>query len=310
MTRTQAEHNRATRERKRAERVRGENGRWYAPSCPPEKHGTLTGATYWMCQCDPCTGAIRTRQQERQVEREHNDRIIAQLAAEHASTLLAQGPPTPERGESATDTETGREQRGDDERPDVVDSQENVADASDVEVLVELPVADSPSPGSRIDGLSVPDMTPGARSYVRDVEHLRQVVHAYHEPEITASMPDDRERRIGHGVVLTIVDFALVVNVSDQERASGPSELLRDRRPARRYGKRGPSGTRNPTTWTELKERLVELGCRVEQGKTHVKVHLPDGRVTTLPSSASDWRALANQVSTLRSLGLDVRRPQ
>jgi hypothetical protein len=173
--------------------------------------------------------------------------------------------------------------------------------------LVENP-ADSPSPGYH-DGLPVPEMAPGVRAKVQGVEHLGQIVRAFHDPEITMPAPLGGQRRIGHGVVLTL-DMAGVVRVVDtQEKADGESTVLVDPTPIRRYGKRGPSGSRNPTTWDEVKERLRELGCHVDQGSTHLKVQLPDGRVTTLPSSPSDWRSLPNCVSQLRKLGLDVRRP-
>lgn len=70
----------------------------------------------------------------------------------------------------------------------------------------------------------------------------------------------------------------------------------------------GPRGNVYPTTWRELRARLEDLGCDVRRGKTHYKITLPDGTVTSMPTSASDRRSLPNQVHDLRKLGVDVRR--
>ncbi|AFV51367.1 hypothetical protein FDG66_gp47 [Streptomyces phage phiCAM] len=70
----------------------------------------------------------------------------------------------------------------------------------------------------------------------------------------------------------------------------------------------GGSGTRWPSSWGELQGRLIELGYRLEQGRTHVGVYEGDAKVSTLPVSASDHRALLNACTQLRREGIDVRR--
>lgn len=45
--------------RRAAERIRGENGDWYAPRAA--EHGTTSTYSNWGCRCDPC----KDRQSER-----------------------------------------------------------------------------------------------------------------------------------------------------------------------------------------------------------------------------------------------------
>ena len=140
-------------------------------------------------------------------------------------------------------------------------------------------------------------------------QRIAAITKAYHEPDIVWVGQDGNERRIGGGVRLVVKDGA-VIWVGDHESADGAPRILRDRPPTRHPKRgRGPSGSRNPTSWRELRERLTELGCRIERGGAHDKVYLPNGKVSTLAISASDHRSLLNTVSELRSLGVDVRRP-
>ena len=82
-----------------------------------------------------------------------------------------------------------------------------------------------------------------------------------------------------------------------------------EKRPTKR--KRGGAGTLLPTSFKEILQRIDEAeGWSYVMGGKHIAVHGPEGQRSTIPLSASDWRAMANNVSQLRKLGLDVRRPK
>ncbi|QMP84525.1 putative helicase [Streptomyces phage Endor1] len=71
----------------------------------------------------------------------------------------------------------------------------------------------------------------------------------------------------------------------------------------------GGSGRRWPSSWSELQGRLIEQGYRLEQGRTHIGVYDQGRRVSTLPVTSSDHRALVNACTQLRrEAGIDVRR--
>ncbi|APC43291.1 hypothetical protein Joe_51 [Streptomyces phage Joe] len=71
----------------------------------------------------------------------------------------------------------------------------------------------------------------------------------------------------------------------------------------------GGSGRRWPSSWSELQGRLIEQGYRLEQGRNHIGVFDGDRRVSTLPVTASDHRALVNACTQLRrEADIDVRR--
>ncbi|WMI33371.1 hypothetical protein SEA_PROVOLONE_51 [Streptomyces phage Provolone] len=71
----------------------------------------------------------------------------------------------------------------------------------------------------------------------------------------------------------------------------------------------GGSGTRWPTSWSELQGRLIEQGYRIEQGRTHLGIYDGDKKIGTLPTSASDHRGLKNACTQLRrEAGIDLRR--
>lgn len=64
---------------RRARRIIGENGKWYAPDCPPDKHGRASGATYWFCHCDLCEGYVRRSAGRKSDRKKHNADIISTL---------------------------------------------------------------------------------------------------------------------------------------------------------------------------------------------------------------------------------------
>ncbi len=49
--REQADREVARRRVRYATRYRTPDGHWFAPDCPPDKHGKASGATYWGCDC-------------------------------------------------------------------------------------------------------------------------------------------------------------------------------------------------------------------------------------------------------------------
>jgi hypothetical protein len=75
-----------------------------------------------------------------------------------------------------------------------------------------------------------------------------------------------------------------------------------------RKGKRGGIGNVGPRTHEDLLEAIRRSpGWRLEQGGKHYKVLGPEGQVSTLPVTPSDWRGTLNAVAELRALGLDLR---
>ncbi|WJN62982.1 hypothetical protein [Streptomyces phage phiScoe25] len=103
----------------------------------------------------------------------------------------------------------------------------------------------------------------------------------------------------------------VLVGVRPRERAEqGHHEPVVGVEPQRSIPRSsGGSGTRWPSSWSELQGRLIEQGYRLEQGRTHIGIYDGDKRVSTLPVSASDHRALVNACTQLRrEAGIDVRR--
>lgn len=75
-----------------------------------------------------------------------------------------------------------------------------------------------------------------------------------------------------------------------------------------RKGKRGGIGNVGPRTHEELLEAIRRSpGWSLEYGGKHWKVLGPDGQVSTLPVTPSDWRGTLNAVAQLRALGLNLR---
>lgn len=74
----------ATPEERRQLRTKGPNGRWYSPSCPPERHGKAGGWGYWFCECTPCLDAKTASQKRSKRRRGHNRRILEKIQSDYA----------------------------------------------------------------------------------------------------------------------------------------------------------------------------------------------------------------------------------
>lgn len=78
-------------------------------------------------------------------------------------------------------------------------------------------------------------------------------------------------------------------------------------------GKRGKGGTRWPTSWSEMRRRILALGLIIETGATHDKVRHPDtGEVLgILPQgerrSRGGYAAHADLGKALLAAGYDTR---
>ena len=106
-------------------------------------------------------------------------------------------------------------------------------------------------------------------------------------------------------------DALWIVGLCLRRRSEQPADLqvVGRESAARKSSKRGGSGSRWPTTWKELVNRInAHPRARVENGGKHLRVFLDGRQVQALPCSASDHRALLNACQILRGLGVDVRR--
>jgi hypothetical protein len=57
----------------------GENGKPFNSSCPPNKHGTSVGASYWGCRCDPCVEYINQASRDGYARKKHNRLVLQAL---------------------------------------------------------------------------------------------------------------------------------------------------------------------------------------------------------------------------------------
>jgi len=73
--------------------------------------------------------------------------------------------------------------------------------------------------------------------------------------------------------------------------------------------RKGGRGSTLPTSYAEVLDRIKKTpGWDWRMGGKHIKVSGPAGELVTMPSTASDARALANTVHQLKRAGCDVRR--
>ena len=154
----------------------------------------------------------------------------------------------------------------------------------------------------------VPPFTRGAAGHVADFAHLEQIKNAYYRPQTIAPIPDqpDTQRHMYDGCEI-IVAGDTIVRVGQHEQSTAEPETLAERRKSK-HRKHGGAGTMLPTSYDEVIQGLKEAGCEITGEGKHLKVVTPDGQVSTLPRTASDWRAIRNTVSQFRALGIDLRR--
>lgn len=131
---------------------------------------------------------------------------------------------------------------------------------------------------------------------------------------VTYPDPAGNDRiRVQRGELAAVVsDLGVVLGfVTRSTGAEAPTPARPSPRRTKGRSSTGKIHTRGPRTYDELKEWLVEDGFTLEQtGKGHIAVVRSDGwRIKVIPSTASDHRSLANDVSDLRRAGYEARRP-
>lgn len=257
---------------------------------PEEYHGKKSTYDYYGCRCDLCSDAARKRARKKPAPQPRQS--TENTRPEPAATVSA-----PVFLEPVAPMPVPR-------APEVVDEPE------------PEPESGQPPPDRRLGtvpdlGAEVPEITRGARAEITTLDHLKAVVEAYHRPQWTAAVPNDPEleKRSADGVLLKVrVDTGVVVFVGTSDTPGGAPECLRERT-APKSTKRGGSGSGMPTSYDELADRLVELGCTVDRsGGRHVTVTLPSGKRRSLPRKSGDWRGVRNAVAQFKADGLDVRR--
>ena len=273
-------------------RVVGENGRWFSTLCPPEIHGRTSGYIYWLCRCDPCRKRNRQLREEGAERLVHNKAIIERLL----KSKPADPPPAPRvvtRGISLPRVE-GAAPPVKEEKPRG-ERDSNVAPVEFTEPLAE---------GEKF---GMPPVTDGVRSLITTVELAEKVKKAYYEPQWSVRQDDGRMRHTYEDVQIIIGDSpeAPVIYLNKrQEVGTGTPELLKPKKKAMPKAKGGGGGSSLPGSLKDLLKRLKDAGCEISRtGSGHIKVE-KNGKHVVIPSTASDYRSLANSLADARKNGL------
>lgn len=70
----------------------GENGKPFNSSCPPDKHGTSAGASYWGCRCDPCVEYINRASRLGYARRKYNKLVLQSLRYKRQNQTAPEDP--------------------------------------------------------------------------------------------------------------------------------------------------------------------------------------------------------------------------
>lgn len=152
------------------------------------------------------------------------------------------------------------------------------------------------------------------------VDAIESIVRAYEAGEDLFEYPDpsggDRVRIQRGSLAVAISSDGTVLGFrTGQPRMDGPDGPTPPSKPGKRPSRagKGPSESRNPTTWAELEAMLALEGYLVVHGGHKKLIVRSDTRavVGSLPATVSDSkRTLLNDVTTLRKrLGVQLRRP-
>jgi hypothetical protein len=273
------------------ERIPLFDGRMFHPQAT---HGTWSGYTYWCCRCDECRVFGRLMTQRREDRRRHNRRILAHML--HGSPLESPLQPretfevTPEQFDELTRQAEEAIRAGG-------------ADPITDDDLDEVPAFTWP------EGLAIPIISPGARTHVRNREHLVDIARAVQEPEVVLPV-SDREgwtRRKREPVMVVVARDGTIVNIADYTADTGPSELLDAAPKALPKAKGGRGGRRRFGSTDDLIAELRRLKIPMERtGGDHLKVRCPDGSFYITASTGSDWRGVLNAMAELRAKGVPL----
>jgi hypothetical protein len=272
-----------------ARRVPLSNGYLFHPDAPT--HGTWTGYNYWCCQCTVCRDLGRRAARLQRERRIHNQRVIERLSQPMVSTPAVDPGPYVEPGRPLASV-TVLEPALPPERA------RKAVSAGRPQPLPDLEFAWP-------EDLPVPTVSPGARPFVRDPDHLVAIARAVVEPEVVTPHPLGGRRHSYGPVVVVVADDGTVVRVSDREQADGPSQLLSSAPRALPKARGGRGGRRKIGSTGDLIEALRKLRVPIERtGSGHWKVHCPDGTFYVTGSTHSDWRGTLNAVAELRQRGV------
>jgi hypothetical protein len=186
----------------------------------------------------------------------------------------------------------------------------------------QMPARPAPQPTRVIDDGSelepVNDIeiwpTPAAITVMQEigVEWPKVVTAVRHNIAVVPSDQDNVRQFIARDLKVLVTDDNHVIGLTKRD----PGEALPNAvqpHPAKRIerkGKRGGIGNVGPRTHEDLLEAIRKTpGWRVEKGGKHWKILGPEGQVSTLPITPSDWRGTMNAISGLRAIGLDLRTP-
>lgn len=156
--------------------------------------------------------------------------------------------------------------------------------------------------------------TPAAISVMQEigVDWPKVVTAVRHNIAVVPSEQDNVRQFIARDLKVLVTDDNHVIGLAKRDPGEALPNVAQPS-PAKkieRRGKRGGIGNIGPRTHEDLLEAIRKTpGWQVEKGGKHWKVLGPDGQVSTLPITASDWRGTMNAVSALRAIGLDLRTP-
>lgn len=57
-----------------------------------------------------------------------------------------------------------------------------------------------------------------------------------------------------------------------------------------------------PRDFREIVDLATAHGCHVEDGRKHLKLRFPDGRMAVMPRSPSDWRGVRNFTARVKRM--------
>lgn len=295
-----------------AQRVRGDNGRLISTICPEATHGKSTGYMTYGCHCDACN-AWYDAYRAVQVQRKIHNRFVLTMGLQPHINRCPQAPETPPIGSLPTEDEIehvelvtlpeGPEFFEDDEPVEKIQTAFDSGAQQVTRAPIEIKGPDTPK---------APPVIPSVRERITSVATLEKISKAYFTPQWVApatghDTPDLRERRV-------FEDMEIIVG--DTDNLNGPVLWFKERdladvepvvaqpQKALPKAKGGRGGSTKPTTFKDLMAKLKSAGCEITTtGGGHVKV-TRDGQSLIMPSTASDYRALANTLANARKAGL------
>lgn len=287
-------------ELRRSQRVL-RNGRLVSDIAPEHVHGRASGYNNWCCRCERCTEWSVERDRRHSENWTFNQQIIDRLASQRRSpSAPCVEAPAPARLEPTVE----KVEKPVAPAPKVIQKQP----PKPVEPLRQYVPIDEITVGStdwKFEPSLVPSLIPAVRERVKTVEDIEKITRAYHLPDWSSpGGPEGRERRVYDTTQIIVATDGNVIWWGEREVATGNSELITATPKSLPKAKGGGIGTRTPTSTEDLMAVLKKAGCEVEHtGSGHIRVSR-GGKSIIMPSTASDWRSLANTIGQARRAGL------